>query len=68
MIKDLTIFCTENDQKKGIKQLKRLKIPYMNEATQKRRVERAGCLLEKFKTNPLVIELAVFQDESDFPL
>ena len=40
----------------------------MNEATQKRRVERPGCLLEKFKTNPLVTELAVFQDESDFPL
>ena len=55
-------------KRKGIKQFKRIKIPYMNEATQKRRVERPGCLLEKFKTNPLVTELAVFQDESHFPL
>ena len=29
---------------------------------------RAGCLLEKFETNPRMIERAVFQDESDFPL
>ena len=40
----------------------------MNNATRKRRVERAGCLLEKFETNARMIERAVFQDESDFPL
>ena len=34
----------------------------------KRRVERAGYLLEKFETNPRMIERAVYQDESDFPL
>ena len=55
-------------KRKGIKQFKRLKTPYMNDATQKRRVERAGCLLEKFETNSQMIEHAVFQDESDFPL
>ena len=40
----------------------------MNDATRKRRVERAGCLLEKFETNTRKTERAVFQDESDFPL
>ena len=34
----------------------------------KRRVECAGYLLEKFETNPRMIERAVYQDESDFPL
>ena len=68
MIKDLTIFCTENNKKKGIKQFKRLKTPYTNDATRKRRVEGTGCLLEKFETNPRMIEFAVFQGESDFPL
>ena len=54
--------------KKGTKQSKRLKLPYMNDATRKWKVERAGCLFEKFETNPGMIERAVFQDESDFPL
>ena len=40
----------------------------MNDATRKGKVERAGCLLEKLETNPGMIERAVFQDESDFPL
>ena len=41
----------------------------MNDATRKRVVERADIfLLEKFEANPPLIEHAVFQDESDFPL
>ena len=40
----------------------------MNDATRKRRVERAGCLVETFERNPRMIERVVFQDESDFPL
>ena len=41
----------------------------MNDATRKRVVERADIfLLEKFETKPPLIEHAVFQDESDFPL
>ena len=32
----------------------------MNDATRKRRAERAGCLLEKFKTKPRMIERAFF--------
>ena len=55
-------------KRKGITQFKRLKRLSMNDATRKRRVERAGCLLEKFETNPRMIERAVFPDESDFPL
>ena len=35
---------------------------------EKGRAEHAGCLLEKFETNPRMIECAVFQDESDFQL
>ena len=53
---------------KGIKEFERLKTSYMNDTTRKRIVERAGCLLEKFETNPQVIEHAGFQDENDFPL
>ena len=40
----------------------------MNNATRNRRIQRAKFLLEKFQTNPRMIERAVFQDESDFPL
>ena len=47
-------------KRKRIKQFKRLKMPYMNDTTQKRRVECAGCLLEKFEINPIMIERAVF--------
>ena len=53
---------------KGYNQFKRLKTPQMNEATRKRRVDRASGLAEKFAKNPRMIERAVFQDESDFPL
>lgn len=55
-------------EKKGINQFKRVRTPQMNEGTRKRRVERADGLFEKFKTNPRMIERAVFQDKSDFPL
>ena len=40
----------------------------MNESTRKRRVERAAGLAAKFQGNPRMIERAIFQDESDFPL
>ena len=53
---------------KGIRQFKRMKTPHMNEGTRTRRIERAASLLEKFRRNPRMIERAVFQDESDFPL
>ena len=53
---------------KGYSQFKRLKTPQMNESTRKRRVDRAAGLVQKFKSNPRMIERAVFQDESDFPL
>ena len=54
---------------KEIQQFKHLTTPYMNDTSQKRRVEHAaGCLLEKFEANLQMIERAVFQDESDFPL
>ena len=39
----------------------------MNDPIQKRRVERARCLLEKFEINPRMIERTVFQDKSEFP-
>ena len=55
-------------KQKNISQFKRVKTPQMNEGTRTRRVERAASLLEKFKNNPRMIERAVFQDESDFPL
>ena len=55
-------------REKGIKQFKRLKTMQMNDSTRKRRIERASNLLEKFQKNPRMIERAVFQDESDFPL
>ena len=40
----------------------------MNDPIRKRRVEHAGCLLDKFETNPQMIECLVFQDKSYFPL
>ena len=40
----------------------------MNESTRERRVSRAAGLVEKFKSNSRMIERAVFQDESNFPL
>ena len=55
-------------KRKGMKNFKRFKTPYMNDSTRKRRVERAGFLLEIFEANPRIIEHAVFRDESDFPL
>ena len=55
-------------KRKGIKQFKRFKTPWMSNATWKRRVERTGSLLEKIKTNLRIIERAAFQDEIDFPL
>ena len=55
-------------KRKGMKAFKRVKTPQMNDATRTRRVERAGYLMEKFNQNPRMIERAVFQDESDFPL
>lgn len=55
-------------RRKGYKQFKRIKTPHMNDGTRQRRVERAGNLLDKFQSNPRIIECAVFQDESDFPL
>ncbi|XP_066910471.1 uncharacterized protein [Clytia hemisphaerica] len=55
-------------KEKGYGQFKRLKTPQMNESTRKRRVDRAAGLAQKFKSNPRMIERAVFQDESDFPL
>ena len=55
-------------KRKGIKQIKRLVTPYMNDGTRKRRAEGADCLLEKFETNQQMIEVEVFQIESDFPL
>ena len=56
-----------------LKQIKQVSNIIIKKDTQhikygKRRVERAGCLLEKFETNPLMIESAVFQDESNFSL
>ena len=55
-------------KRKGIKQFKRFKTPWMSNATWKRRVERTASLLEKIKTNLRIIERAAFQDEIDFPL
>ena len=58
----LTISCKETDQKKRNKAILtlQLKTPYINDATRKRRVERAVCLLEKLETNPIIIERAIF--------
>ena len=55
-------------KRKPMKQFKRIKTPYINSATLKRRAECAGYLLEKLETNPLMIERVVFQDESYFLL
>ena len=55
-------------REKKINQFKRVKTPQMNDATRNRRIQRAKFLLEKFQTNPRMIERAVFQDEGDFPL
>ena len=55
-------------KRKRIKQFKRLKMPYINDTTQKRRLECAGCLLEKFEINPIMIEREVFKDKRDFLL
>ena len=55
-------------KRKGYKNYKRMKTPSMNDGTRKRRVERSTSLFEKFRKNPRMIERAVFQDESDFPL
>eukprot|EP00111_Clytia_hemisphaerica_P002908 TCONS_00008243-protein len=53
---------------KGYNQFKRLKTPQMNDATRNRTVDPAVSLHEKFAKNPRMIERAIFQDESDFPL
>ena len=55
-------------KRKRVKKFKRLRTPHMNDATRKRRVKHVGCLLEKSETNPRMIERAVFQAESNFPL
>ena len=47
-------------KRKRMKQFKRIKTPYINNATLKRRAECAGCLLEKLETNSLMIERVVF--------
>lgn len=62
-IKDLKLVCTKNDQKKRTKL-----IQMSQKTTGKRRVKRAGCVLQKFQTNLLMIEHAIFQEESDFQL
>ena len=53
---------------KGYKNFKCIKTPSMNDGTRKRRIDRAVGLYEKFASNPRMIERAVFQDNSDFPL
>ena len=37
----------------------------MNDAMRKRRVDQAAGLVQKFKSNPRMIERAVFQDKID---
>ncbi len=51
-----------------LNQFKRVDGPQMNEATRERRVNRAAGLSQKFGKNSRMIERAVFQDESSFPL
>ena len=46
-------------KRKGIKQIKRLVTPYMNDGIRKIRAEGADCLLEKFETNQQMIEVEV---------
>ena len=53
-------------KRKGIKQFKSLKTPYMNDATPKQRVECAGCLLEKLETNSRMIEVQFFKMQVTF--
>lgn len=61
-------FVPRKIKRKRMKQFKRIKTPYINNVTLKRRAECAGCLLEKLETNSLMIERVVFQDESYFLL
>ena len=58
----------ESVKRKGYKNYKRMKTPSMNDVTRKRWVEGSTSLFETFGKNPCMIEPAVFQDESDFPL
>ena len=51
-----------------INQFKRVKTPQMDDGARERRVNRASALVQKFGKNVRMIERAVFQDESDFPL
>lgn len=51
-----------------INQFKRVTTPHMDDKARERRTVRAGNLGTKFGGNPRMIERAVFQDESDFPL
>ena len=54
--------------KSEINQFKRVKTPQMDDGARERRTVRAANLAEKFGGNPRMIERAVFQDESEFPL
>ena len=54
-------------QNSEINQFKRLTTPGMDDGARARRSIRSGDLAEKF-SNPRMIERAVFQDESNFPL
>ena len=51
-----------------LNQFKRLTTPRMNGATCARCVDHAASLVEKFGSNPTMIERTVFQDESNFSL
>ena len=51
-----------------INQFKRVQTPQMDDGARERRVNRASGLAQKFGKNPRMVERAVFQDESDFPL
>ena len=55
-------------QNAEINQFKRLTTPGMNDGTREHRTNRSGGLAEKIGGNPRMIERAVFQDKSDFPL
>ena len=53
---------------KGIAEKLKISQSSVRRRIKRKGTERAGCLLEKFKSNPRMIERAIFQDESDFLL
>ena len=61
--KNQSIINTENDEKRNLKQFKRLKTPEMSEETRNRRETRAGSLRKRFEINIRLIEKTVSQDE-----